>query len=75
MCHGEQRRYERNYRDVMLNVEMLKEDGTPFLCEVQVTLSGITILKKSLDFHRVLRIWKLRNRNPERKIAKWLEVK
>ena len=54
MCHGEQRRYERNYRDVMLNVEMLKEDGTPFLCEVQVTLSGIAILKKSLDFAPVL---------------------
>ena len=38
----------------MLNVEMPNEDGTPFVCEVQVTLSGITILKKSLDFYRVL---------------------
>ena len=40
-------RYEQMYRDIMLNIEMDGENGTPFVCEVQVTLSGITILKKS----------------------------
>jgi hypothetical protein len=39
--------YEQMYRDIMLNIEMDGESGTPFVCEVQVTLSGITILKKS----------------------------
>merc|ERR1719399_1621570 len=40
-------RYQRNYRDVMLNLVMKGDAGTPFVCEVQVTLSGISILKKS----------------------------
>merc|ERR1712072_734730 len=40
-------RYERNYRDVMLNLVLKGDSGTPFVCEVQVTLSGISILKKS----------------------------
>ena len=39
-------RYQRNYRDVMLNLVMKGDAGTPFVCEVQVTLSGISILKK-----------------------------
>merc|ERR1719248_293125 len=39
-------RYQRNYRDVMLNLAM-KDGGIDFICEVQVTLSGISILKKS----------------------------
>jgi len=39
--------YDRNYRDVMLNLEIPTSDGAALICEVQVTLSGITILKKS----------------------------
>jgi hypothetical protein len=39
--------YDKMYRDVMLNVEMKTASGLPFVCEIQVTLSGITILKKS----------------------------
>ena len=45
---GRPSRYERNYRDVMLNLVLKGDSGTPFVCEVQVTLSGISILKKSL---------------------------
>ena len=40
-------RYDRNYRDVMLNLEIPTSDGAALICEVQITLSGITILKKS----------------------------
>jgi hypothetical protein len=39
--------YDKMYRDVMLNVEMKTQSGLPFVCEIQVTLSGVTILKKS----------------------------
>merc|ERR1719321_298151 len=40
-------KYDKMYRDVMLNVEMKTASGLPFVCEIQVTLSGVTILKKS----------------------------
>ena len=39
--------YDKMYRDVMLNVEVPREGGDPFIAELQVTLSGISILKKS----------------------------
>merc|ERR1719327_2226287 len=39
--------YEKMYRDVMLNIEVPREDGPPFIAELQVGLSGIAILKKS----------------------------
>ena len=39
--------YEKMYRDVLLNVEVPREDGRPFIAEVQVALSSIAILKKS----------------------------
>jgi hypothetical protein len=39
--------YEKMYRDVMLNVELPRRDGPPFIAELQVALSGIAILKKS----------------------------
>jgi hypothetical protein len=39
--------YDKMYRDVMLNVELPREDGDPFIAELQVALSGISILKKS----------------------------
>ena len=39
--------YEKMYRDVLLNVEVPREGGPPFVAEVQVALSGIAILKKS----------------------------
>ena len=47
--------YDRMYRDVNLNLEMPRRvtNGLAVeshICEVQVTLSGITILKKSLRF-------------------------
>merc|ERR1712072_1321343 len=45
-------RYERNYRDVMLNLVLKGDSGTPFVCEVQVTLSGISILEvRAGDVH------------------------
>ena len=49
--------YDRNYRDLMLNVEIPTSDGAAFICEVQVTLSGITILKKSRgsSYNKMLR--------------------
>ena len=31
----------------MLNIEVPREDGPPFIAELQVALSGIAILKKS----------------------------
>jgi len=34
-------------RDVMLNIEVPREDGAPFIAELQCALSGIAILKKS----------------------------
>ena len=37
-------RSEKMYRDVLLN---LRPRGTKFICEVQITLTGIAILKKS----------------------------
>jgi hypothetical protein len=39
--------YDKMYRDVLLNVEVPREEGEPFVAEVQVALSGIAILKKS----------------------------
>merc|ERR1712216_284308 len=39
--------YEKMYRDVLLNVEVPRDGGQPFVAEVQVALSGIAILKKS----------------------------
>ena len=39
--------YDKMYRDVMLNVEVPREGGPPFVAELQVALSGIAILKKS----------------------------
>ena len=39
--------YDKMYRDVLLNVEVPREGGLPFIAEVQVALSGIAILKKS----------------------------
>merc|ERR1719440_1349496 len=39
--------YDKMYRDVMINVEVPREDGPPFIAELQVALSGIAILKKS----------------------------
>jgi len=39
--------YDKMYRDVMLNVEVPREGGPPFIAELQVALSGISILKKS----------------------------
>jgi hypothetical protein len=39
--------YDKMYRDVLLNVEVPREGGEPFIAEVQVALSGIAILKKS----------------------------
>jgi hypothetical protein len=39
--------YEKMYRDVMLNVEIPREGADPFIAELQVALSGISILKKS----------------------------
>jgi hypothetical protein len=39
--------YDKMYRDVLLNVEVPREGGAPFVAEVQVALSGIAILKKS----------------------------
>jgi hypothetical protein len=39
--------YDKMYRDVMLNVEVPREGGPPFIAELQVALSGIVILKKS----------------------------
>ena len=45
------------YRDIMINIEVDVEGGTPFVCEVQVTLAGITILKKSpLRLHSLARV-------------------
>lgn len=29
-------RYDHMYRDLNINIEMLGDDGTPFVCEVQV---------------------------------------
>ena len=48
-------RYDRMYRDVNLNLRMPRRVANGLaveshICEVQVTLSGITILKKSLRF-------------------------
>ena len=47
--------YDRMYRDVNLNLEMPRRVTNGLvveshICEVQITLSGITILKKSLRF-------------------------
>jgi hypothetical protein len=39
--------YDKFYRDVMVNLEMRAKNGMSFVCEVQITLSGITIIKKS----------------------------
>merc|ERR1719482_292057 len=39
--------YNKMYRDVMLNIEIPREGGDPFIAELQVVLSGIAILKKS----------------------------
>jgi hypothetical protein len=39
--------YSKMYRDVMLNIEIPREGGDPFIAELQVVLSGIAILKKS----------------------------
>jgi hypothetical protein len=39
--------YDKMYRDVMLNIEVPREDGAPFIAELQCALSGIAILKKS----------------------------
>ena len=39
--------YDRLYRDINLNLELPLKGGESFICEVQVMLSGITILKKS----------------------------
>ena len=36
--------YDKMYRDIMLN---LRPKGSNFICEVQLTLTGISILKKS----------------------------
>merc|ERR1711937_196769 len=39
--------YNKMYRDVMLNIEIPRKGGDPFIAELQVALSGISILKKS----------------------------
>jgi len=39
--------HDKQYRDVMLNVEMIGPDGLPFICEIHVMLASIAILKKS----------------------------
>merc|ERR550514_1613345 len=39
--------YSKMYRDVMLNIEIPRKGGDPFIAELQVALSGISILKKS----------------------------
>merc|ERR1719171_749036 len=39
--------YSKMYRDVMLNIEIPREGGDPFIAELQVVLSAIAILKKS----------------------------
>jgi hypothetical protein len=39
--------YDKMYRDVMLNIEVPRANGPPFIAELQVALSGIAILKKS----------------------------
>lgn len=38
--------YEKQYRDVLLNVEVPTEHG-PFICEIQIGLASIAVLKKS----------------------------
>merc|ERR1719478_1079528 len=49
--------YDKMYRDVMLNVEVPREGGPPFIAELQVALSGIAILKKSEeDVCRIMRM-------------------
>lgn len=42
---GEQ--YQQRYRDINLSVEARTPSGHPLVCEIQLTLSGIAILKKS----------------------------
>jgi hypothetical protein len=39
--------YDKMYRDVLLNIEVPRKGGPPFVAELQVALSGIAILKKS----------------------------
>jgi hypothetical protein len=39
--------YDKMYRDVMLNIEFPSDKGISLICEVQVMLSGTSILKKS----------------------------
>ena len=41
---GSEAKSEKRYRDILLN---LRPHGSDFICEVQLTLTGISILKKS----------------------------
>ena len=41
---GSDAKSEKRYRDILLN---LRPHGSDFICEVQLTLTGISILKKS----------------------------
>jgi hypothetical protein len=48
----------QEYRDVMMNVEMAASDGTPFVCEIQATLSSFACLKNSL--HTVYELMRMK---------------